>query len=112
MNPKLPRVPKRLDVANELLVTSGDPSVHLTTQTEATFDPDLDWNTEYFWRIDEIFAVGDPVVGDVWSFTPGTPVCEYVLEGDVDNNCVVNLEDFAAMAGSWLICNLTNGDCP
>ena len=97
---------------DQTLVTNGDVSVYMGTQVETTFDPDLDWETEYFWRIDEVFGTGSPEPGDVWSFTTGTPICEYELEGDIDKNCVVNLEDFALMADSWLICNLANGDCP
>jgi len=97
---------------DETLVMNGDPSAYKGELTGVLFDPDLDWNTTYYWRVDEVFAAGDSVAGDVWSFTTGTPVCEYELEGDIDKNCVVNLEDFARMAANWLVCNLTNGDCP
>ena len=55
---------------------------------------------------------GDPEAGDVWSFTTGSPECEYELGGDANNDCVVNLEDFAITAGNWLECNLINGNCP
>ena len=80
----------------------------------AEYDPpNLDWETEYFWRVDEVFAGnGDPAAGDIWSFTTGSPECEYDLGGDADNNCIVDLRDFAIMASNWLECNLANGDCP
>jgi hypothetical protein len=75
--------------------------------------PDLAWETEYFWRIDEVFdGGGEPAPGDVWSFTTGTPQCEYELGGDADNNCIIDLRDVAIMAANWLECNLVNGDCP
>ncbi len=97
---------------DETLVINGDPSAYMGEITDAFVDPDLDWNTTYYWRVDEVFATGDPVVGDVWSFTTGTPDCEVALLGDIDNNCVVNLEVLALMDSNWLICKLTNGDCP
>jgi hypothetical protein len=30
------------------------------------------------------------------------PICEYVLAGDLNNDCKVNFSDFAVMAGNWL----------
>ncbi len=73
---------------------------------------DLDWETEYFWRIVERFDGGGEAMGDIWSFTTGTPKCAEVLGGDFDNNCIVDLRDVAIMIANWLECNLTNGYCP
>ena len=82
--------------------------------TENTYDPDLDWETEYFWCVDEVFADGgDPEQGDIWSFTiSGIRDCEEPLLADLDNNCIVDIYDFALMSVDWLTCNLINGDCP
>jgi len=55
------------------------------------------WTT-YYWRVDESYYTPYHVVkGDVWSFTTG---CE-PLAGDINNDCVVNFEDYAAIAESW-----------
>ncbi|MCD6394418.1 MAG: hypothetical protein J7M40_13025 [Planctomycetes bacterium] len=98
---------------NELLVAAGDDSVRLPRQSGTSYVCDLAWETEYFWRVDEVFAgAGEPEAGDVWSFTTGTPECEFELGGDVNKDCAVNLEDLAIMAMNWLQCNLTNGNCP
>jgi hypothetical protein len=97
---------------DQTLVENGDDSVKVATQTETTFDPDLDWQTDYFWRIDEVFSVGQPEPGDVWSFTTGSPVCEEPLVGDVNDNCIIDIDDVALMGANWLICNVTNDDCP
>jgi len=57
------------------LVANGDPSVYMGRQKESFFDPDLDWGTRYFWRVDEIVAGEDPPErGDVWSFTTTNPI--------------------------------------
>ncbi len=93
------------------LVASGDASAYVGRQPETFLSTDLDWQTQYFWRVDEVFAASIEQ-GDVWSFTTGAAVCEYPLSGDVNNDCIVNLEDLAIIAGNWLICNLVNGDCP
>jgi hypothetical protein len=37
---------------------------------------------------------------------PGVDVCIGKVEFDLNNDCRVNLEDFAMFAGSWLNCNL------
>ncbi|MBE0535741.1 MAG: LamG domain-containing protein [Phycisphaerae bacterium] len=94
------------------LVGSADASVYVGRTSETSLDADLDWQTQYFWRIDEIFP-GDVVEqGDVWSFTTGTAVCEYVLPGDLNGDCAIDFQDVALMAANWMVCNLTNGDCP
>ena len=39
------------------------------------------------------------------------PPCEFVIAGDSNGDCVVNLVDFAAMAENWLLnCHLTPSD--
>ncbi len=84
----------------------------INVEVEKYKPPDLNWETEYFWRIVERFDGGGEATGDVWRFTTGTPQCEYELDGDANGDCVVDLRDFAIMAGNWLVCNLTNGYCP
>ena len=61
---------------NEALVTAGNASVLVspygTQGTATTYDPDLDPEETYFWRIDPVVDFGtDPNVleGAVWSFT-------------------------------------------
>ncbi|MBE0535740.1 MAG: LamG domain-containing protein [Phycisphaerae bacterium] len=95
------------------LVEAGDASVYIGRTGEVSFDPDLDWQTQYFWRIDEIFSGGAvPERGDVWSFVTGAAICEQELTGDINKDCVVDFKDLVIMVENWLVCNLTNGDCP
>ncbi len=95
------------------LVAAGDASVYVGRTVETSYDPDLDWQTQYFWRIDEVFSGGGLAeLGDVWRFTTAAAVCEYELDGDINKDCIVDFQDLALMAENWLICNLTNGDCP
>ena len=55
------------------------------------------------WRVDVTDpSAGGPgtTEGNVWLFYVG---CPYDIVGDVDNNCRVNLADFAKLASNWLI---------
>ncbi|MHC4501031.1 MAG: hypothetical protein ACYS21_18175 [Planctomycetota bacterium] len=54
------------------------------------------WST-FHWRIDE-GPIGPIVKGNVWSFTTG---CDLVVS-DLNIDCLVNLEDYTVLAGSWL----------
>ncbi len=81
-----------------------------TVQSNA-FDPDLDYETAYVWRVDELIG-GTLYTGDVWSFTTGARICDPELAGDTNGDCVVDMTDFANMVANWLECTLVNGDCP
>jgi len=79
-----------------------------------TFDPGtLDWNTTYYWRIDELDGT-NIFAGDVWSFTTINPVCNITAaDGDLTGDCVVTLADFAIMAGNWMVCGFEPAEaCP
>ena len=94
----------------------GDlPVVPTATVSSAAYDPsgvnELAWNTAYVWRVDEYIG-GILYAGDVWTFTTGAQICDPVLLGDTNGDCVVNLTDFANVAADWLACTLSNGDCP
>ena len=84
------------------------------SQEETVYDPGtLEWATTYYWRVDELEEGQPPFTGDLWSFTTIVPQCEEPLAGDVTNDCIVNLEDFAVLASEWLLCNLTPVEaCP
>ncbi|MHC4664401.1 MAG: hypothetical protein ACYS9T_00390 [Planctomycetota bacterium] len=55
------------------------------------------WTTQY-WRIDEKLQTGEMIKGDVWRFTTG---CDPVPAGDVNLDCLVNLDDWALMLTTW-----------
>jgi len=46
----------------------------------------LDWNTEYFWRVDAVYDAGNPVKGLVWSFTTADFLVVDDFEGYNDLN--------------------------
>lgn len=80
-------------------------------QTETEYSPDMVFGMTYYWRIDE--HIGDNVYqGDVWVFTTGEPECSEAIPGDVNSDCIVDIEDFAILAANWLTCTLSNGNCP
>ncbi len=96
--------------SDEELVTNGDASVYQGNQAGTTFSPEMDFTTEYFWRIDSILT-DSVATGNIWSYTTDQRICDPVMAGDVNNDCVVNIADFAIMAADWLNCTLSNGIC-
>ncbi|MBN1506275.1 MAG: hypothetical protein JW955_05490 [Sedimentisphaerales bacterium] len=57
--------------ADKALVEAGDASVLVASDlVDATFEVTeaLAFDTTYYWRVDELDALGDTYVGDVWSF--------------------------------------------
>ena len=71
----------------------------------------MDFTTQYFWRIDTNLSSGLGI-GDVWDYTTDAPVCDPPMAGDTNDDCVVDLNDFADLASDWLRCTLINGLCP
>ncbi|AQT68748.1 mycothiol conjugate amidase Mca [Anaerohalosphaera lusitana] len=73
-------------------------------------DKSLNSATTYYWRIDEIAgSLDDPdklVTGTVWNFTtesvPAPPCIGYTLNGDIDGDCIVDLDDLLLLAQDWL----------
>jgi len=61
-------------------------------QTDATYDPDglLDFETTYYWRVDEVNAAPDNTIfeGNVWSFT--TEPVAYPIEGVLASSSVAS----------------------
>ncbi len=92
-------------------VVSGAAFIADQTADNTQYDPDLVFNQTYYWRIDETVQ-GQVFMGDIWSFTVGAPECGRVLPGDINGDCLVNLQDLALIAADWLECVLVNGDCP
>ena len=81
--------------------TNIDSGTNITSTTNFTVVEDQ----AYYWRVD----VTDPDTcgggaitskGDIWSLTV-TP-CDPALEADLTGDCIVNLDDFAVLAGEWL----------
>jgi len=56
----------------------------------------LDLWTTYYWRVDE--SSSECWIGYVWTFTTG---CE-LIPGDTNLDCVLNFEDYADVAGTWM----------
>jgi hypothetical protein len=55
------------------------------------------WTT-YCWRVDSHNEDGSYAKGLTWSFTTG---CE-LIPGDTNLDCLVNFEDYACVAGTWM----------
>ena len=88
-------------------------TVDLASMTNPPVMPLID-NGLYSWRVTvtDPNPGGDPIVNQSWivTFKIGTP-CTYQLAGDLDENCKVNLADFAKLAANWLIdCIDDSGD--
>ncbi len=67
-----------------------------------------DWNIGCFYEKDGYTKITLALFSLEW-LTDGADTldfCSTPIEGDVNKDCIVNLEDFAAMAANWLQCNL------
>jgi hypothetical protein len=53
--------------------------------------------TEHCWRVDEFNEDGTTTTGDVWCFTTGCAA----IPGDMNQDCLVNFEDYACVAGDF-----------
>jgi hypothetical protein len=75
----------------------------------------MDWSSTYYWRIDEVIEGSPDTIstGLVWSFTTIVPQCPTPPIGDVNNDCLVTLEDLAELAADWYTCALVPQEaCP
>lgn len=74
--------------SSQAKVAAGDASVRVSQQAETSYVPAaLNWNTTYYWRVDEVAADGSIVAGDVWSFKIADyiPVIDEAVAVDFDN---------------------------
>ncbi|MBN1124053.1 MAG: hypothetical protein JXA82_03535 [Sedimentisphaerales bacterium] len=96
---------------DQALVQAGDSSVAQGNQVDTAFTPTLDFETQYYWRIDSVLG-GTSNAGDVWNFQTAGPQCDPPLAADINNDCLVNMTDLAEIAAEWLSCTLVNANCP
>jgi hypothetical protein len=94
---------------DEAAVAAGDASVLLGNVGEPHYHvPELEPDTTYYWRVDEIDALGNVVVGDVWSFTTlGAVPCE--AEPNLIGAWMFDLEDPTSMSALDTSCNERHG---
>ncbi len=59
------------------------------------------------------YALSPSEIGQLYYDITGTPVCVDRPNGDTDNDCDVDLEDFAGFAADWMTCGLIpDSQCP
>jgi len=89
------------DDVSEASVTNWQKALVMQNHAETTYDPTglLEFNTTYYWRIDEVNAPPDSGVtkGDVWSFTTADFVVVDDFESYTDNDA-----DGEAIWQSWI----------
>jgi hypothetical protein len=74
--------------SSQAKVAAGDVSVRVSQQAETSYVPAaLNWNTTYYWRVDEVAEDGSIVPGDVWSFKVADyiPVIDKAVTVTYDN---------------------------
>ena len=76
----------------------------LTATNSSVEVVDLDPETVYYWRVDTEGTDANGAFsreGEIWSYR--TPICVLkAADGDLDGNCIIDLDDFATMAQNWL----------
>ncbi len=73
----------------------------------------LDYQTQYYWRVDEIYEDTSVVTGNVWSFITRPSVIS-CLPGDLNGDCNVTISDLVIFSQQWLNqagCVGYSGDC-
>ncbi len=79
---------------NAVMNADTNSSIYKGRQSLATFDPGvLAKNKEYFWRVDQINAVGEVTKAPVWSFTTGDGCGGITRQfwGNISDNYVTSL---------------------
>ncbi len=74
--------------SNQAKVAAGDASVLVARVAETSYVPAaLNWNTTYYWRVDEVAEDGSITPGDVWSFKVADyiPVIDEAVTISYDN---------------------------
>jgi len=92
---------------------SGDAYLGRVTDANIDPDPDLDWNSQYYWAVDEVVGgEAQTGIGLVWDFT--TKSCSLSgADGDSDADCRITLKDYSSLAGNWMRCGWSSQDvCP
>ncbi len=93
------------DQAVVMNATTATAGIFQGNQAGAVFDPGvLDFDTTYYWRIDEVESTNPMVVhtGDVWSFTTRSKLNIADLFPDFDGNCKIDIGDLQFLAQDWL----------
>jgi T5SS/PEP-CTERM-associated repeat protein len=70
------------------------------------YDPDGTWTDIHSAIRDVDYTLEYITSGDLTGYTVLTVIpvsCEYDVKGDFNNDCEVNFEDFAVIAGNWLV---------
>jgi len=66
-------------VSHNVYFGKTSPGEFQGNQTQTTFDPcTLDYNTTYYWRIDEVLSDSSVIEGDIWSFTSFDPCTTFI----------------------------------
>jgi hypothetical protein len=59
------------------------------------------------------YAIEPAGVGQLWYDVTGEPVCTTAPQYDLNNDCQVDLQDFAILANGWLKCGIVPATyCP
>jgi hypothetical protein len=102
---------------NVVITPDGESPVTLVNKT-SPFNPYADpgitmtWNKKYLWQVKELDSGGIVrATGPEWKFQVRALNCNdpAPLVADFDDNCIVNLADFAVMSSEWLDCNWDDG---
>lgn len=74
-----------------------------TTDESINVKEYLKWDTIYSWQVHEITTGEITFSTPIWQFWTDEYKCSEELIGDLNGDCVVDLADFALLAGNWLV---------
>ena len=91
-------------IAHRVLFGQSKDSVQLLADniSESSYSlPTLEYNTDYYWRVDEIYQDSSIITGDIWSFTT-RPESLSCFQGDLNGDCNITIDDLVLFSQQWL----------
>jgi hypothetical protein len=80
---------------------TNNPPDYAGEQTGTSFETGaMSPGTTYYWAVDENNSAGT-TTGTVWSFTTFRYTCTGSITSDLNDNCQVDLVDYARLADAW-----------
>jgi len=75
------------DTYDLYLGTSDPPGLYASDLTDSTHDPNLDWDTHYYWKVEAKSGCGSSTASDVWEFTTGLqPAADHFVSSAGSND--------------------------
>jgi hypothetical protein len=94
---------KEINAADWIQVATGTAATEVVL-TELASPVILEYEKQYQWRVD-MWRNGNRLKGPEWNFETWVPYCSEPIPGDLNDDCVVDVEDLKLLLENWLQTN-------